>query len=235
MIIMQFTRLQAGLCLLGISALAQSPPTVPLPLGPTPSDGAGKVLRDARSTAFNMHTTGQPIDSNDPRSAPVNRIILTLPVRPELPSTISDAIIVGTISSIYPYFSQNHGCIYSEFTVHVERTIDQLPSIATKSEIAIDEIGGAVMSSSGRVLRTDVIGMGAPLANGGRYLFFLRYLPKQDAYDILKAWDLTIGTAKAMAADDLLRARNNSSAFDGMNVQAFLSVASVLKAGGSHH
>jgi len=172
-----------------------------------------------------------PIDSSDPRSAGFVRVTLMTEVRPELPASLADAIIVGTISSVQPYLSQNHTLIYSELSVHVENIIDQIASIPTKTDITIDQIGGSALLPGGRILRTAISGLGSALANGGRYLFFMKYLATTDAYSIVKAWDLTTGKAKAMAADDLGRVGSHVSQYDGMDAQAFLSLASQLKAG----
>lgn len=222
------------ICLESHLAFAQGAPMQPRPLGSIPREPNALRLRTERNKMFDVVTTGEPIDNPDPRAAGFIRVDISLEARPEFPAMSSDAIVIGNVSSIQPYLSQSHGCIYSEFSVHVERIIDQSASAPKTNDIVIDEAGGAAILSSGRILRTEVVGVGSPMSTSGRYLFFLKYVPQADAYRIVKAWDLTSGKAKAMASDDLRRAATHTSAYDGMDVASFLSVAQLLRVGNEH-
>jgi hypothetical protein len=138
---------------------------------------------------------------------------------------------VGRIIAVQAYQSNDHTAIYTESTVQVEQVIDQQGSAATTGgTIAIDQPGGSLTLPSGRVISHSTTGMGNALANGGRYAFFLVYVPKAQCYKLTKAWGLNNGVAVALSQDDVARARNKTSQYNGMPEAPFIGALKSLKA-----
>jgi len=151
---------------------------------------------------------------------------------------LADTIIIGKLAGVQAYLSKNRGAIYTESTIAIEEVIStQQPfpagnnqTLSVGTSIVIVHDGGAIRLNSGAVFTQKVLGSGHQLEKGGEYLFFLRSLKSLNAYGCSKAWSLTGGTVAAVSSDDLARAANHTSIYQGMSVSDFLPVARSLKA-----
>src|SRR5439155_23374650 len=129
----------------------------------------------------------------------------------------------GTGASSQACQSQNHGALYTETTVRIERVISLVDNTADPgSSVVFLQEGGALQLPNGRVVQQVNLGSGTELQLNGRYVFFLRYNPLLKGYGCVKAWALSEGRAAAVAADDLARAANKSSFYHGMSESQFI-------------
>jgi hypothetical protein len=113
--------------------------------------------------------------------------------------------------------------------VNVDERINSNLDVPEANTISVDELGGSLVVA-GRPATHQVGGRDSILMVGGQYLFFLKYIRSGKFYNPIKTWDLTKGTAKAMAEDDLARARAGTSQYQGMPAKAFLPIVRNLKA-----
>jgi hypothetical protein len=96
-------------------------------------------------------------------------------------------------------------------------------SLKTGSVVSLVRIGGSLRLGSGKVITTDVHGLGAsPVANH-RYVCFLHYDARGYWFQIHKLWELRNGTAAPMDPVDQGLAQAGRSQLAGMEELAFLS------------
>ncbi|SPF41782.1 exported hypothetical protein [Candidatus Sulfopaludibacter sp. SbA4] len=221
---------------LGTAASAQSPSMTPTRLQPQPTDPAQQQLRQARSALFDNlfgvapHYGAAPIENDSPASPPRFTTAQQLIV-PELPAAFADTIIVGRITNIQAYESNDQRAIYTESTVQVEQVMSQEAANAVAGgSIVFEQTGGGLLLPSGRVLTHLSNGLGTPFQQGGRYAFFLTHVTKAQCYRVTKAWWLNDGTATAMSPDDLGRARNGASQYNGLPESTFINILKSLQA-----
>lgn len=92
----------------------------------------------------------------------------------ELPTNISDIIVVGTVLDAQAHLSPSNNGVYSEFTVKVDEVLkDPAASVSAGDLIAVDREGGRVRYPSGGVVTYYVVGYGVPRPNK-RYVLFLK-------------------------------------------------------------
>jgi hypothetical protein len=199
------------------------------------ADQAAQSIRSARAAYFDRFAADNvAVDQRDPTVPP--QIIFHTPVaKTELPQDLADTIIVGKIIGVQAYLSTNRAAIYTESTIAIEEVISSKEVLVAGPKIVLLHDGGGIRLSNGSVYSQSVRGSGNELANGGEYLFFLRTLPSLGAYGCSKAWSLTGGTVAAVSSDDLTRAANHTSSYQGMPVSEFLAIARQLKASLTHH
>ena len=213
-------------------ATGQSPPITSTPLQPTPVDAAQQAIRQARSELFDnlFAGTGVPMESRSPH-APGPGGWVRKRDEQELPASLSTAIVVGTISGVLAYQSNDHRAIYTETTIELEQVLSDEDGVASaRRTAAIVQVGGSIVLPDGRVLSHSVQGRGAPLQNGGRYAFFLSYVKQAQCYKLTKAWGLLDGKASAVSPGDLSRARKGTSLYNGMSEAEFLRALQNLPA-----
>ncbi len=213
------------------NALAQAPSLTPTKELSSALDSTATAIRAARASYFDKFTSpdGVALENRDPRARAAT-IFHSPPPKSELPQNPADTIIVGKISGIQAYLSNNRGAIYTESTIAIEEVISSQRSLAPASSLLIVQDGGSIQLASGAVLEQPVQGSGNELRNTGEYLFFLRYISSLQAYGCTKAWALVNGAAVAVSADDLARVANHVSRYQGMPAAAFLAVARKLVA-----
>ena len=223
------------LVLAGAAANAQSPAMKPTPLQPAPADTAQQQLRQARSAQFDDWfqvggVPGTPLEARDPRTPPsvTTHHILFID---ELPAAFADTIIVGRIIGVQSYQSNDHRAIYTESTVAVEQVMSQQGNqAAVGKSIVFDQDGGSIELPGGRVLTNISYGLGVPLQLGERYAMFLTYVPKAQCYKLTKGWWLSGGKAVAMSPDDVGRARDGTSLYDGFPESKLIDALKMLQA-----
>ncbi len=223
--------------LLASALSAQSPPMKPTPSQPAPTNVAEQQLRSARGALFDnlfggngTSAAAKPLEASDPRMPPPSTTHHIMLVG-ELPAAFADTIVVGRISAVQAYQSNDHTAIYTETTIQVEQVPSQQGNHAlVGGSIVIDQVGGSIELPSGRVLTHLSEGLGDPLQSGERYAFFLTYLPSGQCYRPVKAWWLNGGRAQAVSAEDLARVANGSSQYQGIPESTFINILKTLQA-----
>ena len=143
----------------------------------------------------------------------------------QLPVSESDTILLGSVSKVQPYLSEDGTNLYTEYTVSVEDVFKDSASLFPKKDsvIALFRMGGSLRLPSGAVVRTDVHGLGDPPVTGHRYVCFLRYDALGYWFRIDKLWELRNGVAAPMDPFDQGLAQAGRSRFTGMDEATFLS------------
>jgi hypothetical protein len=215
---------------------AQSPPMTPTPAQPQPSDPVQQTLRTIRNSLWdNMagvsgHVSPPRLDALDP-SVPPPVTAIHLRTVDELPGAYSDTILTGEITNSQAFLSNDGHSLYTETTVRVNQIFNQQsPDAIEGGTIVLEQPGGRLVMPNGRVLSHLVTGLGDYLQVGGRYAFFLVYVPKAQCYKLTKAWWLNNGVVRALSQDDLARVRIGSSQYDGKSESALMSALSGIKA-----
>ncbi len=214
------------------AAVGQGPPMTPTQELPPAKDTAPLEVRSARAAYFDQMAIpgGVALDAQDPKTPPPPAVFRTPPPMEELPQDLADAIVVGKIVGVQAFLSNSRGAIYTESTVRIEEAINSRQTVSLSSTLVIVQEGGTIITSAGKTLTQEVRGGGKQLEKGGEYLFFLRSLPALHSYGCRKAWQLANGVATAVSSDDLGRAANHASIYQGMPVEKFLAIARTLKA-----
>jgi hypothetical protein len=116
------------------------------------------------------------------------------PSEQPLPTYISDAVVIGSVTNAKAYLSQDKTAVYSEFTVQVWDVLknSQASPLAVGSGVTVLRPGGGVRFPSGKVRKFLVAGRGLP-RTGERYAFFLKYDDLAQAYYIVTAYELLGG------------------------------------------
>src|SRR5262245_21458434 len=101
------------MCALTASASGQLPV---VDLNPEPKDDAQKQRRIFRSRLFNFPGPQKPLEELSP-DLPPPIVILDFRPMPELPTAVSDAVVLGKVSDEQPYLSEDRKTLYTEYTV----------------------------------------------------------------------------------------------------------------------
>jgi len=111
-----------------------------------------------------------------------------------LPSTQSDAVVIGEVTDAQAHLSNDRTGVYSEFTVRVKEVLKNLNQVSlTPSEgVILEREGGAVRFPSGRVQRYRIVHQGMPLV-GRQYVLFLKYDDQAQSFSILTGYELYRG------------------------------------------
>lgn len=229
----------------------QAEEPIPVDVAPEPTDPVEREVRATRNWLQNRpsalprfrpdpdntgpltarRTIHSPIPVGPPSVVFVDRAPL-----PELPVKEADTIILGPVSKVQSYLSEDETTVYTEFSVlpgEVLRDANHVV-IATASVITLYQIGGALRMPSGRVVRMDVRGLPPPPAENHRYVFFLKYDPRGHWFAIVKTWEIRDGAAVPTDSFDIGQARSGRSHYAGESEAEFLSAVSdaVAQAGG---
>jgi hypothetical protein len=192
---------------------------------PLPSAAGGSQrseLPNARRSRFDTQQVGPP------SAVFVDRA----PFRPgarredfQLPVSESDTILLGSVSRVQPYLSEDGTSLYTDYTVSVEEVFKDSASLFPKKDsvIALYRMGGSLRLPSGAVVRTDVHGLGDPPVPGHRYVAFLHYDARGYWFRIDKLWEVKNGVAAPMDPIDQALAQEGISQFTGMAEADFLN------------
>ena len=195
---------------------------------PEPTNEEERARRQARGAMFDdpKHAKRR-LDIPDPNEG---RIVYGrspgTPLKiPALPVSESDTVIIGSVASLQPYFSNDRTSIYHELVVQVEQVLKDksLVVAAPNGSVAIVGEGGALRLPNGKVAEEFI-----PPDNendiriGGRYVLFLRYRPQGEAFSLIKAWQLMGGRAVPMALWDIHEMRNGLSPYAAMDEATFI-------------
>lgn len=94
---------------------------------------------------------------------------------PSFPVSLSDTIIIGSVSDGRAYLSANKTGVFSEFNIQIEEVLKQSSDsfLAAGNSIIAEREGGRVRYPSGHIQRYVILHQGMPVV-GKRYVFFLR-------------------------------------------------------------
>jgi hypothetical protein len=189
----------------------------PVPVRQDEADLERQEKRKHRGALFDVPGPGGILDDGDLTRAP-GPINVSMAPMPELPVTQADTILIGVVEDIQPYFSSDRSNIYSEYSIAVERVMKRHSEAKFSDRVELVRHGfnlGPVRLPSDRVVNRPARGYGKEFLKGGRYLFFLQYEPRADAFRAWKTWRLHDGKAEPMANDDLRRAHFGESWYAG--------------------
>jgi len=122
------------------------------------------------------------------------------PVEVALPTSQSDAIVIGFVSEAKAFLSNDRTAVISEFTVRVEETLKNNPLTAIKigDSLLTLRAGGGVRFASGKIIREGQSGKPLP-KQGHRYILFLKFNNDEGRdYSILTAYELDAGKVSAL-------------------------------------
>ena len=94
----------------------------------------------------------------------------------------------------------------------------------------LEQAGGTIELPGGRVVKHLSEGLGEHFQAGERYAFFLIYVPSGQCYQLVKAWWLNAGRTQAVSSEDLARAANGVSQYQGLPESTFLRILNSLRA-----
>jgi hypothetical protein len=152
-------------------------------------------------------------------------IHIDFPPMPDLPVKFSDTIVVGTVDRRQPYFSEDNWNIYTEYTITVREVLRDSDRLGLNpgTTIALDRMGGAIRLISGRVIRQQVEGNGAPLIAGHKYVLFLQYDARGSWFRSARSWELWNGVSVPVDPGDIAAAQRGQSRFAGMIETNFMA------------
>jgi len=135
-----------------------------------------------------------------------------------LPSTQSDAVVIGEVTDAQAHLSNDRTGVYSEFSVRVKEVLKNFNQVSlTPSEaIILEREGGAVRFPSGRVQRYRIVHQGMPLV-GRQYVLFLKYDDQAQSFSILTGYELHKG--RVIPLDSL----DQFSVYKGTDENSFLN------------
>ena len=109
---------------------------------------------------------------------------------PALPTSESDAVILGEIEDAKGYISNDKTGAYSEFSVRIIEVFKgDEKSLSSGSSIIVERVGATVQLPSGRTILYSVAGKGLP-RKGHKYIFFLKYNNDGQDYTVLTGYQL---------------------------------------------
>jgi len=153
-------------------------------------------------------------------------------VSEELPTNISDAIVVAKFADYQTFISPKRKSVYTTIAFTVSQALKNPKSspVSAGSTITIFYPGGTVRNKSGKVVspRTDV--MDYAVRPGRQYLLFLQYDIAGNFYTIFKSWEFTKGIAKPNSRTDRDRDLNHLSKVAGKDQATVLSAVKVALA-----
>lgn len=157
------------------------------------SDAAGTAIRQARNLMFNT-PFGVPLVSHDPgdKSVVGSGGADFFETRNPIPTQMSDAVVVATAVSFQPFLSVDRSMVYSELaTTPFEVLKDKTNSLVPGSSFIALQQGGTLQLPDGKVVNAVPYGGKNPIRLMTRYLLFLRYHPQEQAFTVIRSWDLS--------------------------------------------
>jgi hypothetical protein len=190
--------------------------------------GQKDVVRQERSAVFNDKRPNAPkLDSLEIKERLIRQSAPPYFTRvPAIPVQESDAVVVATVDSVQPYFSNDHAHLYTEFSLIVNEQIKDTPGRAKVGEtIPVVIRGGKVRLADGRVIEEQAAFTNFAIAVGSRYLLFLRYNSTGQFFTVIKNWELKNGGVIPTAHEDQMDAREGKSPYSSMTERNLLQAA----------
>jgi hypothetical protein len=113
---------------------------------------------------------------------------------PALPVAKSDLILIGEVTDVEAYLSNEKTAVYSEFIIRVDEVLKNTSNLAPTqgSSLIADRQGGRVRFPSGHTTLLFVQGQGMPRV-GRRYALFLTHTGQEQSANILTGYELRGG------------------------------------------
>lgn len=187
---------------------------------PEPFNDKEKALRQAKNRRYDKIRQGKtPLTELADNVGGVG--IQGEAPRSPLPVAESDAVVIGTITNTQPYLSENKTSIYSEFTVFVEEVFKSAGQAAIKpgESLIVDQPGGALRLTNGRVLRFQVAALGRLPHACKRYVLFLQRANGEQDLSIIKGYELDNGIVSPLLL---------GGSYDGMAEAEFLNMVRAI-------
>ncbi len=139
--------------------------------------------------------------------------------------TGSATVVLATVTQAQSRLSGDRRNLYTEWMAKVEEIWEQFgpPGLEPGAELLMNRIGGAIRMPSGEKFETTVVGLSGPLYANRRYVLFLRYRPKQQWFNLEKAWEIQGGRMIAVDPED------GWSAWQGASVAAYRNAYNKFK------
>lgn len=194
---------------------------------PSAADRTPRQLREARNRFFSHGIPSAPaLDEVSRLSPPLVHTSVNFPRMPALPSADADSIVVGKVTRIQPYLSEDRRALYTEFSVDVEQVAKSTSKRAVVGEqLTITRPGGVARMPTGLVARHVTHGY-EPLTKGQTYLLFLVFDASMDAFGTIKVWAANSGIVTAVSIVDLVLVSRGQSEVHGRLLSDVLSECS---------
>lgn len=113
---------------------------------------------------------------------------------PAIPAARSEGILTGEVTDAQAHLSNDKTGIYSEFAVKIGEVLKNVSSasLLPGSTMYVERIGGVVRYPNGRKFPYEVADQGVPRV-GAQYLFFLKAVDGDQAFEIITAYELRGG------------------------------------------
>lgn len=163
---------------------------------PPPEDATvSPAVRQARDRVFNDKTGTRPRLDNagdGPQVPDISGIYLVK--IDALPVKLSDAVVVGSLTSYAAFLSGDHTVIYTELYVRIEQVFkDSTGLLHPGGLVTLPQMGGVLTMENGRVLRYPVTAGTHSLNDlevNKKYTLFLTYASSLKVFSIIKTWEL---------------------------------------------
>lgn len=152
-----------------------------------PATPTEQTLRYYRSSHYDKSYVAR-LDEVRPDTLERSRISHFWVNMPALPTDQSSAVIIGDIIDGKAYLSNDQTAAYSEFTIHVKKSLKRDVNLSEDNIIAERE-GADIQLPDGRILRYRIADQGTPRI-GRNYVFFLSYNDDGKDYHIVTAYEL---------------------------------------------
>ena len=163
---------------------------------------ADAIVRRARNQMFNTRGA-QPLRPHyvGDKSAPSGGGFDFAVTRGPVPIQTSDLVVIGMVSNFQPFLSTDKSMVYSELSLSPTDVLKDNTHLVTPSvPITILQRGGTLRLPDQEVLNSVPYGGSNPIRIATRYLLFLKYQKAQQAFTVIRAWDLS--GAKPLEMDD---------------------------------
>jgi hypothetical protein len=151
------------------------------------ADPAKRATQKARKQRHN----NAAIVSKTP--SPKDREVASLPEGlfdfPGLPVAESDLVVLADVNQAEAHMSEDQGNVYTEFELHLLEVFRSNVQLLPGQSITAERQGGYVRYPGNQKILYRVVKNGM-LRIGGRYLLFLRAIPKTDVYRILTGYEI---------------------------------------------
>jgi hypothetical protein len=188
------------------------------------SDAANTAIRQARNIMFNT-PSGVALVSHNPgdKSTVGNSGADFFDTRNPIPTQMSDAVVVATAVSFQPFLSADGTMVYAELTATPFEVLkDKTGSLVSGKALIILQRGGTLQLSGGKVVDAVPYGGSNPIRLMNRYLLFLRYHPQEQAFTVIRLWDLSQDKPHEMNDDGHPYVSRANSVEDEFNSEADL-------------
>jgi hypothetical protein len=165
---------------------------------PEPSDADESARREAKNRFYNRG------GADLTKMSPDLQIFETGcgPLEPLLPTAYTPVILIGTVTRLQSFLSQDKSSIYTEYAIHVEKYLkkdtDVLPTV--DGSLIVDRPGGVLRLRNGQVLHyhSSGTGMARPLRVGERLVLFLMRIYEGTVLRLGRGFLLQDGKAYAL-------------------------------------